>query len=182
MEEAIDGTRGDSQPDWIFPLIYDELRSIARTHLRRSSRQPVLQTTALVHEVYLRLKEDTRIAAVDRSHYLAIAARTLRRVLVDHVRASNMAKRGAPPEELRLDAELLDSGAPSVDLVSLDEALQRLAERNERRARVVELRFFGGLSVEETATVLGVSPRTVKDDWALARAFLHRELGAGSDG
>jgi len=172
----------EGEADGLFPLIYDELRSIARSHLRRSPAGDVLQTTVLVHEVYLRLKSQGRIPAADRAHYLAIAARTLHRVLVDYVRTRNVAKRGAPWGRVRLSTDLIGEGGPSMDLLALDESLAKLATANERRARVVELRFFGGLSVEETAEVLGVSPRTVKDDWAMARAFLHRELEGKRDG
>ncbi len=182
MDEAIDHFRGGSEPDWLFPLIYDELRSIARAHMRRNAGEDVLQTTALVHEVYLCLKGQGRIPASDRNHYLAIAARTLRRVLVDHVRARNVAKRGAHWGRVRLTTRLVDGADPSIDLLALEDALVKLAEASARRAQVVELRFFGGLSVEETAGVLDVSPRTVKDDWAIARAFLHRELEGDAGG
>jgi len=177
MEGVSEDFHDGKASDWLFPLIYEELRSIARTHMRRTSGEDVLQTTALVHEVYLRLKGQARIDAVDRNHYLAIAARTLRRVLVDHVRARSVAKRGASLRRVLLSAEILGPAAPSIDLIALEDALEKLAASNERRARVVELRFFCGLSVEETAEVLGVSCRTVKDDWAIARALLHRELG-----
>lgn len=164
------------EPDRLFPAIYEELRSIAHTHLHRAANDDVLQTTALVHEVYLRLRGQARTAALDRSHYLAIAARTLRRVLVDHLRARNVVKRGAPWGRVQLSGELIGQDRPSIDLLALEDALEKLAAAHERRARVVELRFFGGLSIEEAAEVLGVSARTVKDDWTIARAFLFREL------
>jgi len=166
---------GDSATDRLFPLIYDELKAIARSRLRRG-REDLLQPTALVHEVYLRMIDQTRIDAKGRNHFLALAARTLHRVLLDHVRARRAEKRGGDRERVTLSASLLAADAPPIDLIALEEALTKLRAVDERRAEVVELRYFGGLSIEETADVLGVSPRTVKDDWTYARAFLYREL------
>jgi RNA polymerase sigma factor (TIGR02999 family) len=159
----------------LFPLVYDELRGIARSHLRGKD-DGLLQPTALVHEVYLRLIDQTRLAVHERNHFLALAARTLHRVLVDHVRAARAEKRGGQIERITLRASLLVNQAPSIDILALDEALTALRGADERRAEVVELRFFGGLSIEEVASVLGVAPRTVRDDWTAARAYLYKRL------
>jgi RNA polymerase sigma factor (TIGR02999 family) len=167
--------RGAEVTERLFPLIYDELRAIARTHLRGGSKD-LLQPTALVHEVYLRLIDQTRLDATGRNHFLALAARTLHRVLVDHARAARAAKRGGLAERITLRTGLLVEHAPSLDLLALDEALTALRAVNERRAEVVELRFFGGLSIEEVAEVLAIAARTVRDDWTMARAFLHQRL------
>ncbi|MFO0985199.1 MAG: sigma-70 family RNA polymerase sigma factor [Planctomycetota bacterium] len=171
-----DYTAGASgNTDQLFPLIYDELKAIARHHLRGARPDGLLQPTALVHEVYLRLVDETRINAEGRRHFLALAARTLRRVLVDHIRAARVGKRGGDRTRVTL-GDLARGASPSIDLLELEEALNRLHAVNPRRAQVVELRFFGGFSIEETAKALGVSARTVKDDWTVARAFLFRDL------
>jgi RNA polymerase sigma factor (TIGR02999 family) len=141
----------------------------------------VLQPTALVHEVYLRMIDLKRIDANGRDHFLALAARTLRRVLVDQVRIHGAAKRGGNAVRITLHSHALQDCAPAIELLALDEALSALRAANERRAEVIDLRFFGGLSIEETAAVLGVSARTVRDDWTRARAFLYQRL-AGGDG
>ena len=161
-----------------FPAIYDELRSIARSHWRRVRGKDVLQTTALVHEVYLRLTHAGGVSVHDRAHFLALAARTLHRIVVEHVRATCREKRGGRWGRVALTGDLIVQGSAAIDVLALEQGLEKLKERSPRQAQVVELRFFGGLSVEESAGVLGVSVRTVKDDWALARAFLMRELRA----
>jgi RNA polymerase sigma factor (TIGR02999 family) len=159
-----------------FALVYDELRRLAASALRYERPDHTLQPTALVHEAYLRLADDTTGRWESRSHFLAVAARAMRRILVDHARRHNAAKRGSGAALVAFDD--LEHAAPAgtVDLVALDIALARLAALDARQARIVELRFFGGLSVEETAEVIGASARTVKRDWQFARAWLKREM------
>jgi RNA polymerase sigma factor (TIGR02999 family) len=163
----------------LIPLVHDELRRLARRYMRRERGQRAaltLQTTALVNEAYLRLIDARRVQWKNRAHFFAIAARLMRRILVDYARAQNYAKRGGGLPQVSLDdaPELAAERAP--DLVSLDDALEALSRVDGRKGRVVELRFFGGLSVEETAEVLKVSPDTVMRDWRLAKAWLLREL------
>lgn len=174
------GDAEDGSLELAFPEIYEELRSIARVHWRRVRGRGVLQTTGLVHEVYLRLSRH-RLDPKDRNHHLALAARALHRVLIDHVRSERRAKRGGRSSRVTLSGELLQASAPTLDVLALEDALAALGAEHPRRARVVELRFFGGLSVEETAEILGVSARTVKDDWLMARVFLLRRLGSDPD-
>ncbi len=160
-------------------LVYDELRAIAAAQMRGERRDHTLQPTALVHEAFLRLSDQRRRQWKERRQFFAVASRLMRQVLVDHARAHRASKRGG--EAARVEVTSLDAlAAPSevFDVLALDEALTRLAALQPRLARVVELRFFGGLEVEETAELLGCSPRTVKRDWVLARAWLIRELGA----
>lgn len=163
--------------DHILPLVYDELRSLARAQLQREDVGHTLGATALVHEAYLRLAEREKLSPEDRRHFFAIAAQTMRRVLIDHARARKRLKRGAggvavPIEEV---VQLL-TDAEANQLVALDEALDRLAAANPRAAQVVQHRFFVGLSLEETAESLGVSTKTVQRDWLLARAWLRKEI------
>jgi len=164
------------------PLVYKELRAVAARHLRREREGHTLAPTALVHEAYLRMVDQAEPQWRNRAHFIGCAAQIMRHVLVDHARTRNREKRGGRAVRVALD-EAGDvaggEGAADVDLVVLDEALQRLQQMNERHARVVELRYFGGLSVEETAEVLAVSPGTVKRDWTLARSWLRRELRSG---
>jgi RNA polymerase sigma factor (TIGR02999 family) len=157
------------------PLVHRELQRIARHCMRRQRAHHSLQATALVHEAYLRLVNTQQVNWQNRAHFLAMAARLMRRILVDVARSRRSRKRGGDPLRVLLHDELVTS-EKSQDLVALDEALQALAELHERKSQVVELRFFGGLSVEETAAVLEVSPQTVMRDWKLARAWLRREL------
>jgi RNA polymerase sigma-70 factor, ECF subfamily len=162
------------------PLVEVELRRLARGYMRRERRGHTLQTTALVNEAFLRLADARRVSWQDRAHFFGISARLMRRVLVDHARSRGYRKRGGHAEHVTLQEELEEGlGAvpePDVDVVALDRALEALASVDERKSRVIELRFFGGLSVEETAGVLGVSPDTVKRDWRLAKLWLLREL------
>lgn len=162
----------------LFAIVYDELRQVAAAALRRERPEHTLQPTALVHETFLRLADDAAIWWENRSHFLAIASKVMRRILVEHARGRNAQKRGSGEVKRSLDE--IDVPMPSVpidlDLVMLDEALARLAQLDARQARIVELRFFGGLTVEETAAVIGSSPRTVKRDWQVARAWLRREM------
>lgn len=174
--------RGDaSAADRLMSVVYDELRALAQSCLQRERPDHTLQATALVHEAYLRLVDQTRVEWQGRAHFFAIAAEVIRRVLVDHARSHRALKRGGAAQRLTLfESAVLGEGPDGVELLTLDEALRELATHSERQARVVELRFFGGLSVEETAAVLDVSPRTVKDDWRFARALLRRRLGEGA--
>jgi RNA polymerase sigma factor (TIGR02999 family) len=172
--------RGDDEAlRHLAPLVYEELRSLAAAHLRGERPGHTLQPTALVHEAFLRLSEQRRRQWKERRQFYAVASRLMRHVLVDHARGRRAAKRGG--DVTRVEVTSLDNlpSPPEVfDVLALDEALTRLAALQPRLAKVVELRFFGGLEVEETADLLNCSPRTVKRDWALARAWLIRELGA----
>lgn len=164
----------------LMPLVYDELRRLADSYLRRERPDHTLQPTALVNEAYLRLVDQTRASLRDRSHFFAVAARQMRRVLVDHARRHDAEKRGGGARRVSLDEAVDQAQDPrDLDLVALDAALDKLAELDARQARIVELRYFGGLTVEETAEALGVSATTVKDDWQSARAWLRREIRKG---
>ena len=159
----------------LMPIVHDELRRLAHHYMRRERAGHSLQTTALVNEAYLRLVDYKRMQWQNRAHFVAAAAQAMRRILVDHARRHNV-KRGAGAEHVSLEADAVMCPDRSDDFVSLDEALTGLAERAPRKAKVVELRFFGGLSVEETAEVLRVSPITVMREWKSAKAWLYREL------
>lgn len=161
------------------PLVYAELRRLAEARMRRERPDHTLQATALVHEAFLRLTGSDAPAWEDRTHFFAVAARVMRRLLVDHARARGYAKRGGGVRRVSLDEAVELSEEPGEDLLALDAALTRLAALDPRQHQVVELRFFGGLSVEETAEVLGVSAVTVKRDWRAARAWLYAELAEG---
>jgi RNA polymerase sigma factor (TIGR02999 family) len=157
------------------PIVYDELHRLAHHYLKRERAGHSLQTTALVHEAYVRLVDYKRMHWQNRAHFLAVSAQAMRRILVDRARRRN-AKRGADVDHISLDAEAILRTDRSDDFVSLDDALTALAERAPRKAKVVELRFFGGLTVEETAEVLRVSSITVMREWKSAKAWLYREL------
>jgi len=177
--------RGDrSALDRLVPLVHDELHRLAHRCMRQEQAGHTLQTTALVDEAYLRLVDADNVRWEDRRHFFAIAATIMRRILVDFARARRARKREAILLKAPVDLERLQVAAPQpdADIVALDDALQSLAVFDARAARVVELRYFGGLSIEETAEVLGVSPRTVKRDWAAARAWLMGELQHGGAG
>jgi RNA polymerase sigma factor (TIGR02999 family) len=160
----------------LLPLVEAELRRLARGYMRRERPEHTLQTTALVNEAFLRLTDARRIRWQDRAHFLGISARLMRRVLVDHARQRGYQKRGGVAQRVTLHEALVPSPDPALDLVALDGALDALAKVDARKSRVIELRFFGGLSVEETADVLHVSPDTVKRDWRLAKLWLLREI------
>ena len=160
----------------LIPLVQHELRQIARRYMARERADHTLQATALVNEAYLRLVDANAVVWQDRTHFFAIAARVMRRILVDHARARRAQKRGGPAARVTLDEALVVAAEPEHDFVALDAALEALAAFDGRKSRVVELRFFGGLSVEETAAVLKVSPATVMLDWKLAKAWLQREM------
>lgn len=171
--------RGDEGAlETLIPLIYKELHQRAHRYMGRERRGNSLQATALIHETYLRLV-GSPVAWESRNHFFAIAARLMRRILVDRARARRSLKRGGEGRPVSLDDEHLVVGPPHRDLVSLDDALSALAVVDPRKSRVVELRFFGGLSVEETAEVLKVSPQTVSRDWKLAKVWLFREMSRG---
>ena len=172
----IDPGGGPDSVDRLVPLVYAELRRLAHAQLADERPGHTLQTTALVHEAYLRIAGDARVTAQGRAYFLAAAARAMRRVLVDHARRHRAAKRGGGRRPVSLIEEDVAVDNLAADLVSLDDALERLASEHPRHARVVECRFFAGLGVEETAEALGVSPRTVKNDWSLARAWLSAAL------
>lgn len=160
----------------LVPIIYGELRRRAHNYLRREHAPVTLQTADLVHETYLRLVDADRVPWKNRAHFFAIAARSMRRVLVDAARGRQALKRGGDQVRVDIDPDLTIAEAPGVGLVALDDALQMLSALDERRGRVVELRFFGGLTVEESAEALGVSPDTVMRDWKVAKAWLFRQL------
>jgi RNA polymerase sigma-70 factor, ECF subfamily len=167
----------------LFPLVYAELRRIAAREMRRERSGRTLQTTALVHEAYLRLLKDASLSFENRAHFLGIAAHAMREILIERARARVAQKRGGGAVRVTLDESVSPSPDVSIDVLALDEALQRLARLDERHARVVELRYFGGMSVEETAAAMDLSPATVKRAWTLARAWLYRELrGTGQAG
>jgi len=162
-------------------VVYSELRGIAQSHLRRENPGHTLSPTALVHEAYLKLIEIEHVAWQDRAHFFAVAARQMRRILIDHARSRGRAKRGGDAVKVPLDEAAEIPALDTEGLLMLDDALARLEAMNERQCRVVEFRCFVGLSVEETAEVLGTSPTTVKRDWAFARAWLNRELDPPAD-
>jgi RNA polymerase sigma factor (TIGR02999 family) len=163
----------------LFELVYGELRSLAASLMRRERAGHTLQPTALVHEAYLRLVDRTRIGLKDRGHFIGVAARAMRQILVDHARRRGTVKRGGEWERVTLESAEAPAAGDTFEVIRLNEALERFAALDPRAARVVELRVFGGLEVKETAALLGVSPRTVDGDWATARMWLARELGSG---
>ena len=168
---------GDTRAlDRLFALVYDELRRMAHQHLGHERHGHTLDTTALVHESYLRLVDQTRVAWTDRSHFFAIASQAMRRILVDYARQYRAEKRGGAPERVSLTDTMLVVENRADTLLALDEALNGLAEVDHRLSRVVECRFFGGLSERETAEILGVNARTVRRDWIKAKGWLHRAL------
>ena len=171
-------------PARLMPLVYDELRRLARGYLRRERADHTLQPTALVNEAYLRVIDQTRVTWENRAQFFGLAARVMRNILVDHARGRAAHKRGGDGDEytsrLSLDETKVAIEERAAELIALDEALKSLAEFDERKSRVVEMRFFGGLSVEETAAALGVSDKTVMREWRIAKMWLHREL-SGED-
>jgi RNA polymerase sigma factor (TIGR02999 family) len=164
--------------DRLTPLVYEELRRRAAQYLQRERHRHTMQTTALINEAYLRLIDAKEVRWQGRAHFFAIAANLMRRILVDHARRRDAEKRGASRIHVTFDRIVASAKQPDVDVdvLSIDEALTRLAAVDRQQAQIVELRFFSGLSVEETAAALGISPRTVKRDWSVARAWLRREI------
>ncbi len=169
-------THGDAKAlDALFPLVYDELRRLARSYLRSERSGHTLQSTALVNEAYLRLVNQ-HASWQNRAHFFGIAAQMMRRILVDYARRHNAARRGEGACKVTLDEQIAGAQERDIDVMAVDEALTRLAELDAQQSRIVELRFFAGLSIEETAEVLKLSPATVKRDWAMAKAWLYREM------
>ncbi len=164
------------------PVVYGELRRLAQHYLRRERPDHTLQATALVHEAYLRLVDQRAVTWQNRAHFFGVAAQLMRRILVDHARRHHAAKRGGTALKVSLNDVVLAAEERAEDLVALDDALNRLAAMDPRQGRVVELRLFGGLTVEETAEVLRISPATVKREWTTAKAWLSREIRQGSRG
>jgi RNA polymerase sigma factor (TIGR02999 family) len=167
--------------DQLMPVLYAELRRTAAAYMRRERAGHSLQATALVNEAFLRLVDVRQISWHDRTHFFTLAAQQMRRILVDHARSRGYQKRGGRRRRVELAESAAIERAPAIDILALDEALDRLKARDERKSRVVELRFFGGLSVEETAAALDVSPQTVLRDWSLSKAWLQREMNRTSD-
>jgi RNA polymerase sigma factor (TIGR02999 family) len=189
MDEKGDVTRllaaisGGDRAAWdeLFPLVYERLRGIASRQLRGERDGHTLATTDLVHEAYFTLVGMEGVGWTDRAQFLGVAARAMRRLLIDYARARAAQKRGGGRDRAAIDLDVLPARVPDETILALDEALRRLEERNERYGRIVECRFFAGMSIEETAEVLRISPATVKRDWMVARAWLHRELSDEPD-
>ena len=173
--------RGGDQAalDSLMPLVYNELRRLAQYHLHRERREHTLQSTALVHEAYVRLIGQN-VQWQDRAHFFGIASRLMRQILVEHARSHQAEKRGGDACRIALDEIGEVAGRVDVDLVMLDDALKNLAEMDPQQSRIVELRFFAGLSIDDTSEVLGISPATVSREWTCARAWLHREISRGA--
>ena len=171
----------DLDVDSLLPLVYQELRRLAAAYLRREKPGQTLQPTALVHEAYMRLMKDRPDRWQNRAHFCAIAAHSMRQILIERARARGAAKRGGARPRVTLDEGLVAGAERSIDLLALDEALERLAQMDPEQARLVELRFFGGLTVEETAAAMNISPATVKRHWTVAKAWLTRELEGLAD-
>jgi RNA polymerase sigma factor (TIGR02999 family) len=172
-------SHGDKQAlDKLVPLVNEELRRLAHHYMRRERPGHTLQTTALVNEAYLRLVDQHAVHWHDRSHFFAVAAQVMRHILVDYARTSRRAKRGGDAQKTSLEDGALMSPVRSAEVVALDEALSRLAEIDERKSRVVELRYFGGLTIEETANVMKISAMTVRREWRSAKAWLYQAVKA----
>jgi RNA polymerase sigma factor (TIGR02999 family) len=168
---------GDARaPDELLPLVYDELRALAQSYFRREAANHTLQPTSLVHEAYVRLIDQTRVEWQDRAHFLAVAAMAMRRVLIDHARKQKAVRRGGDHDRVTLSNLDLSAGDSEIDFLALDELLDELAQLDDRQHRIVELRFFGGLSMEDVATVMGLSISTIESEWRMARAWLSKRL------
>lgn len=165
----------------LMPFVYDELRALARGYLQRERSDHTLQATGLVHEAYLRLVDQTAGNWQNRAHFFAVAAKMMRRILVDHARSHRAEKRGGDQERIELDEMLLPSVGKNVDVIALDEALEQLGNLDARQSQIVEMRFFGGLTNEEIGEALQISPRTIKREWRLAKAWLRREISGEAD-
>ena len=180
----LDWSNGDKAAlDKLMPLVYAELRRLAHHHMGRERLGHSLQTTAIVNEAYLQLIDQRNVQWQNRAHFFGIAAHLMRRFLAGYARSRHYAKRGGAARRVSLEEAMIVSEERTADMVALDDALNSLAQIDERKSQIVEMRFFGGLSIEETAEVLGVSPGTVMRDWTLAKAWLRREIGKeGQDG
>lgn len=177
LNDARDGRTGAAEQ--LFHLVYDELRRLAASHMRGERPGHTLQATALVHEAFMRLVRDDQMDWKNRAHFFGAAAEAMRRILVDHARARASIRRGGDRRKVSLEDTPDLSTDRSDEIVAVDTALSHLTDLDPRKGRLVELRFFGGLDIEQTAEVLGVSPRTVKRDWTFAKAWLYREIGGG---
>lgn len=162
----------------LMPLVYDELRRMARSFMRRQHAGHTFQTTELIHEAYLKLAGKDEQKWQDRAHFFGVAATAMRHILIDYARAKNSRKRGGWQDRVTLADDLMTTRQPSEEIIALDDALKRLTELDARKVRVVEMKYFGGLKIEEIAAVLKVSPETVKRDWSFARTWLLREMAA----
>jgi RNA polymerase sigma factor (TIGR02999 family) len=179
----VDWSKGNEQAlEQLTPLVYGELKRLARSYLRRERSDHTLQSTALVHEAWMRLVDQKHVVWQNRAHFFGVAAQLIRRILVDYARNRHAAKRGAGAVKLSLEEVVETPRQRPLDLVSLDDALETLERMDAQQARVVELRFFAGLSIEETAEVLRISPATVKRDWTAAKAWLYRDLSGRAAG
>ena len=180
-EQLIAWSKGDDAAlEQLIPAVYQELRRMADHYLRGEDSGHSLQPTALVHEAYLRLIDQTKVEWQNRAHFFGVAAQMMRRILIDHAKAKHRVKRGGTAVKVMLDENVNFTQERASELLALDDALQSLARMDERKSRIVELRYFGGLTVEETAEVLGISDKTVMRDWNLAKAWLYRELTSNS--
>jgi len=166
--------------DLLMSLVYDELHRLARQYMRRESPGHTLQTSALVNEAFVRLVDQKNVRWQNRAHFFGIAAQLMRRILVDHARSRQTTKRGGAVQDISFDDALYVSDERNTEVVAVHEALEQLSKFDYRKGQIVELRFFGGLSIDETAEVLGVSPGTVMRDWTLSKAWLRREISAGT--
>lgn len=167
---------GDQAAEQLMPLVYEELRALARRYMADEQSAHTLQTTALIHEAYLRLAGHSEPAWESRAHFFRVAARAMRRVLIDHARQQRGPRKGGDARRVPFDDEVLAVNDSMVDLLELEDALEKLSALDGQLAQIVELRFFGGLTVEEVARMLKISPRTVKRDWRLAKSWLHRAM------
>jgi RNA polymerase sigma factor (TIGR02999 family) len=175
-------SKGDREAlDRLFPLVYAELRRMAKSYMRKERAGHTLQTTALIHEAYIRLIDACQVEWRNRAHFFGVAARAMRQILVEMARERGCQKRGGGARQVSLDEGMVIDAGLDEDLVSLDEALGALAQFDARKAQIVEMRFFGGLTEEEIAAALDVSPETVRRDWRLARSWLRRKLSGGQD-
>ena len=170
---------GPDAAERLMPLVYDELRRLARHYLQKERSDHTLQATGLVHEAYLRMVDQTNTTWQNRAQFFGVAAQVMRRVLVDHARAHQAAKRGGVREKLEFDEALAPAEERTVDLIALDDALRESFALDPRKSRIVEMRFFGGLSMEEIGEVLSISPRTIRREWRVAKAWLRREVVGG---
>ena len=178
----IDWSNGDKAAlDQLVPLVQAELRRIARRHMARETPGHTLQTSALVNEAYLRLVDQQNVPWQNRAHFFAVSAQVMRHILIDHARSHAYAKRGGGARKVPLDEALAVTERRADELVALDEALNRLAQIDSRKSQIIELRFFGGLSIEETAEALNIAPITVTREWRAAKAWLRREMNEDSD-
>jgi RNA polymerase sigma-70 factor (ECF subfamily) len=175
------GDPGKELVNQLLPLVYDDLRRLAQAKMNREPGMISLEPTALAHETFMRLVDHSRVDWRGKSHFMAVAAQAMRRILVDHARSRKRLKRGGARQRVELTSGVAAGGPSEVDLIALDDALEKLAEVDPRQAKVIELRFFGGLSVEEVAEALDVSKRTIEGDGTMARAWLRRELAEGAE-